>query len=207
MHWLLNIYKRHSDFLYCFCCNEDSLRGWGFLYGYFRLVIYFNTIAYATVTIIFRDNPDKYIGFCGVAYGIGFLSGPTIGSIIYTFTDYTKTFILFGGFIFFGAFALIFLVPQPVNKLKKEGTDERYMTEDEKFKMRIINSRINYKRFMTCKRIFFTIIAMAIVFVVTTFYDAIIAVMLFEFYGAKESSVGFVYLLPLICFCIATPST
>lgn len=80
------------------------------------------------MTIIFKENPDKYVGFCGVAYGSGFLSGPTIGSIIYTLTDYTKTFILFGFFIISGAIALYFLVPKQVNKLKKDGHDEANTT-------------------------------------------------------------------------------
>lgn len=68
-------------------------------------------IAYATITIIFNQNPDKYVGFCGIAYCVGYLSGPTLGAVIYTLTDYTQTFVLFGILVIFGAFAMIFIIP------------------------------------------------------------------------------------------------
>jgi MFS family permease len=58
-----------------------------------------------------------------LANSFGLLSGPAIGSIIYSFSDYELTFIVFGIIIEISAFSLIFLLPERFNK-DLESTEE-----------------------------------------------------------------------------------
>jgi MFS family permease len=44
--------------------------------------------AYSVITQIFSSEIMKYIGYVEISVGVGLGLGPTIGSIIFTYTDY-----------------------------------------------------------------------------------------------------------------------
>ena len=67
------------------------------------------------------------------------------------------------------------------------------------------NVKIKYKMFLKVKRCAFALSTLIIMFLVTTWYDPVIAVMVENYYGINEEGIGYVFLLPLFSFCIATP--
>jgi MFS family permease len=80
---------------------------------------------FSLITIEFKDNPDKYVGYAELANSFGLLSGPALGSIIYNFSNYELTFIVFGIIIEISAFSLIFLLPDRFNKDMESTEEER----------------------------------------------------------------------------------
>ena len=68
------------------------------------------------ITIEFQDRADKYIGWCEAAAGFGLAFGPAIGSLIYEYTSFANTFIIYGGFLLLGTVFIAVFLPQRTNK-------------------------------------------------------------------------------------------
>lgn len=132
----------------------------------------------------------------GLAKGVGLLSGPSIGSLIFALTNYTLTFVTFGIFIVGMAFLMFFFLPSSLNKrveVKNENDEQGQLIE------------IKYTNFFMARRCCFAVVTLSCVFLATCFYDSCLAVMLNEFYGVDEKGVGFVFLLPLVAYMMAPP--
>ena len=72
------------------------------------------------ITIEFLGNSDKYMGWAEVTAGIGLSIGPVIGSLIYQFSTYLLTFVIYGVIILLGGIAMIFALPNSSNGFEKE---------------------------------------------------------------------------------------
>ena len=50
------------------------------------------TTSYAIITIVYKDNQQKYLGILQTFLGVGMISGPVIGSTLYSFVGFQFTF-------------------------------------------------------------------------------------------------------------------
>jgi MFS family permease len=71
--------------------------------------------AFSVITIEFKEQSDKYIGYCEAASGIGLAIGPVIGSIIYEASNYHLTFIIYGAILLGGTIIIGLILPSRVN--------------------------------------------------------------------------------------------
>ena len=67
------------------------------------------------MTIEFKENSDKYIGWMEAATGIGLTIGPALGSAIFCYTNYTLTFVIYGFLLLLGTIAIAFILPSRIN--------------------------------------------------------------------------------------------
>ena len=64
------------------------------------------------------------MGYCESAVGVGLMIGPVLGSLVYGFCGYEKTFYVFGTVIGLGLIAVFLLLPTRLNHVHvgpKEG--------------------------------------------------------------------------------------
>lgn len=55
------------------------------------------------------------MGYCESAVGVGLMIGPVLGSAVFSFAGYEKTFYVFGGIIALGLVCVFFLLPSRLN--------------------------------------------------------------------------------------------
>ena len=80
---------------------------------------------------MFKENQELYTGYAGLAEGIGMWIGPSIGSLVYSLTNYSLTFILMGSIILLAAIYMIFSLPSSLNVKMIEKTDQNGNTRNE----------------------------------------------------------------------------
>ena len=73
------------------------------------------TTSYAMVAVVYKDNQQKYLGILESSQGIGLITGPAIGSALYTLIGFQYTFYSVGGLFLILAPTLYFLIPNSVN--------------------------------------------------------------------------------------------
>ena len=73
------------------------------------------TSAFAIITNEFSDNQEKYLGWANGAMGIGLFLGPTVGAVLYTYIDYTYTFVTFGCLLVLTGLIGQLLLPSDLN--------------------------------------------------------------------------------------------
>ena len=74
------------------------------------------TTSYAIIAIIFKDNQQKYLGYLESSMGVGLITGPMIGSAIYSLFGFEATFFVIGGIFIILAPLLFFVIPKSVNE-------------------------------------------------------------------------------------------
>lgn len=89
--------------------------------------------AYSVITQIFSSEIMKYIGYVEISVGVGLGLGPTIGSIIFTYTDYQWTMYAFGAINFFALLLCFALIPSVLNNSVSEEEVEEYKDDYEEF--------------------------------------------------------------------------
>jgi len=52
----------------------------------------------------------RLVGYMEVSSGLGLISGPLIGSLLYSYLEYAKTFFVYGSFFLVFAIAACFIV-------------------------------------------------------------------------------------------------
>lgn len=67
------------------------------------------------IAIEFPDKAELYIGYAGMAMGVGLCAGPLMGSLVYSWLNYVQTFYFFSGYIFFVGILAIVMIPSRVN--------------------------------------------------------------------------------------------
>ena len=67
------------------------------------------------IAIEFPDEQEIYIGYAGMAMGVGLCAGPLLGALVYAFLNYVNTFYLFSGYIFAVGLLAVFMIPSRVN--------------------------------------------------------------------------------------------
>ena len=60
------------------------------------------------------------MGYCESAVGVGLMIGPVLGSLVYGFCGYEKTFYVFGTVIGLGLVAVFILLPSRLNHVNTE---------------------------------------------------------------------------------------
>ena len=85
----------------------------------------------------FPDQQEIYLGYAGMAMGVGLCAGPLMGSLVYSFLNYVQTFYLFSGYVFLTGILAIFMIPSKVNV-----RNNRSITEEEGFQYGITYKEI-----------------------------------------------------------------
>lgn len=75
----------------------------------------------------------KYIGYVEISVGVGLGLGPTIGSIIFTYSDYQWTMYAFGAINFFALILCMVLIPSVLNNSASEEEIEEYEDDYEDY--------------------------------------------------------------------------
>jgi MFS family permease len=63
------------------------------------------------ITIVFKEDQEKYLGWAEVATGMGLAIGPVIGSLIFTFFGYSLAFMIYGIVLLICAVPLMIMIP------------------------------------------------------------------------------------------------
>jgi MFS family permease len=87
-------------------------------------VIIIIILAYSIVSIEFPYDREKRIGYCQTAVGLGLLSGPFIGQVIYNFVGYAGTFYTLAGILTFSLVLAFFTIPARINKYDNKFPNE-----------------------------------------------------------------------------------
>jgi MFS family permease len=53
------------------------------------------TVCLSLISLAYKENCDKYIGYAEGITGLGDLAGPIIGAVFYSYVGYSGTFYLF----------------------------------------------------------------------------------------------------------------
>ena len=82
------------------------------------------TSAYSIVSIEYPKDREVYIGYCQTAVGLGLLMGPVVGTTIYGFAKYEKTFYILAGILSASFLTAVFLLPSRINKYTNDKPNE-----------------------------------------------------------------------------------
>ena len=74
------------------------------------------TSVYSIVSTEFPVNRDIYVSYCQNAVGLGLLMGPVIGTSIYSFAGYERTFYMLAGILVMSMITAIIMISRRVNK-------------------------------------------------------------------------------------------
>lgn len=148
------------------------------------------TTSYAIVAILFPDNQQKYLGILEAAMGFGLITGPVIGSSLYTAVGFHGTFYCVGSIFICSAVVLYFVVPKSVDKSDEEMqhlTSNNYSEEVHSpgpsggKHVQPVNPRITYTELL-CQRVFVcTAIAAFFSYVAYSYQEPVLAVRLMDF--------------------------
>lgn len=133
------------------------------------------------VGIEFPNDREKYVGYCQSACGIGLMSGPVIGSIIYKYAQFEWTFFIFAGLLFVCGLLVLFFLPNRLNN-KAEVTD----VEKERNSQIVEGPIITFGMFLFNLRAMVTICSAAIAMVFMLFFNAILSEHLTHAYELEE---------------------
>lgn len=61
-------------------------------------------------------DKDRYIGYVEMALGVGDMIGPAIGSLVYEYSGFAGTFVVFGVMILIGVIFSIIMIPDMLNQ-------------------------------------------------------------------------------------------
>lgn len=125
---------------------------------------------YSVVGIEFPENRETFVGYCQSACGIGLMSGPVIGSIIYKYLAFQYTFVVFSGFMLFCGLIVLFFLPNRLNDMSKE-------VEEEKRKSQTVQEEdpVSFKAFLFNSRAMVAVCSAAIAMVFMLFFNAILS--------------------------------
>jgi MFS family permease len=76
------------------------------------------------VTIEFPTKREEYMGYCEASVGVGLMIGPVLGSLVYGFVGYEKTFYVFGAVIGLGLLTVSILLPRRLNHVGQAGAHD-----------------------------------------------------------------------------------
>ena len=71
---------------------------------------------YVLITIKYPERKKTYLGFCSTARGLGVMSGPLLGQLIYNALEFEKTFYIFAGIISPFLLLSILWIPRELNR-------------------------------------------------------------------------------------------
>jgi MFS family permease len=72
--------------------------------------------SYSIITSVFQSEIMRYVGYIEISVGLGIAVGPTIGSVVFTYSDYERTMYFFGLINLAGLLACIALLPKSMNE-------------------------------------------------------------------------------------------
>lgn len=81
-----------------------------------------NTSAYSFAAQAYGENIGKYVSLFEGFVGIGITMGPIIGSLVYAFMGFSKTFFIFGALMAPASLLVVCILPSP--KKVRGTTDE-----------------------------------------------------------------------------------
>jgi MFS family permease len=92
-----------------------------------------NTSAYSYTAQAYGDNVQKYLSLLEGFVGVGITMGPILGSIVFEFLGFDKTFFIFGGLMAPSALFVFCFLPSPtevkIRLAEHEAEDKTNETE------------------------------------------------------------------------------
>lgn len=186
------------------------------------------TAVFSIISITFPDQKEKYIGWAESTIGFGLMSGPVIGSVIYTYSGYRNTFFFFSGLMVLTICLILVQVPSSLNRnskrKKSKGLDflecnakeSLNSSEDNEacFDSHLSTSlqddyspQISYWMFLNNSRSIFALLSCSMVVIFIDFYSSILSIHLLttSTFNLSPGYTGLVFAVPSICYCITTP--
>jgi MFS family permease len=143
---------------------------------------------YSVITIEFPTKREEFIGYCQSACGIGLMTGPVLGSMIYGSLGYEKTFFVFSGILLFSCIIVFFILPPRLNKLDEQ-LAEAAANDDEKASQAASEKQVSFKMFIFNFRAMLATVSSMIAMIFMLFYNGILAVELSKM-GVDTDNVG-----------------
>ena len=148
-----------------------------FLFLIFLILITF--LAYSLVTIEFPTKREEYMGYCESAVGVGLMIGPVLGSLVYGFAGYEKTFYVFGSVIGLGLIAVFILLPKRLNHVNTEPKAAEEAAVHEQAEEGAQDHRhVSFKMILTNRRAMIAAVASMFSMIFMLFFDSILSVRL-----------------------------
>ena len=151
--------------------------------------------------IEFPNDREKFVGYCQSACGIGLMSGPVIGSIIYKYLAFQYTFVVFAGLMLFCGVLCIFFLPSRLNDMTKEIEEEKSQRESQKLQ----EETVSFKVFFFNMRAMVTVCSAAIAMVFMLFFNAILSDHLVHAYGLEADQCGYIMALGALFYAVSSP--
>lgn len=163
--------------------------------------MYYAFLAFSLITVEFQENSDKYIGWLEAAGGIGLTIGPALGSLIYEYTSYTTTFLIYGCILFLGTLVIAFTLPSEVNS--GEPLKLSLLSKNHPRPRRV--EQVNYSMFLKNVRCLFTLFASMLMQILLCFLDSILAYHITKTYAIDEKLMGYIFVIPCLIYTLACP--
>ena len=155
--------------------------------------------AYSIVTLEFQENSDKYIGWMEAASGVGLTLGPTVGSVVFDWTNYQFAFLIYGVILLIGSVVIAYALPDRVDSSAKPEPQAHHSQP-------VRGSQASYSMFIRSVRCLFTLIGCMIVQVLLCFLDSIVAKHISKTYGVSDRLIGYVFVIPCIVYTLGCPA-
>jgi MFS family permease len=181
-----------------------------------------HTACFSIISIVFSDEKEKYIGRAESVIGFGLMIGPVLGSFVYAAFGYMHTFFFFVILEVMAVAALALLVPNRLNynskRVKKQEIKDSFIfksqedSQSEDLEVSRVSGgstesveEIFYWMFFNNSRSIFALITCTMVVIFIDFYEAILSVHLLQVYELGSMYNGYVFAVPCLTYCIATP--
>ena len=161
----------------------------------------FNSLVYSLVGIEFPKRREEIVGYCQSACGIGLMSGPVIGGILYSFLKFEKTFLVFAGLLFLSGLMAFFFLPNRMNKVKEEPKEEASEVAEAQQDQPVIT----FSMFLTNMRAMVTIVSAAISMIFMLFFSAILSTHLGEAFGISIDKASYIMALGALFYALTSP--
>jgi MFS family permease len=134
------------------------------------------------VTIEFPEKREEYMGYCESAVGVGLMIGPVLGSAVFGFAGYEKTFYVFGTVIGIGLITVFFLLPSRLNHVSVAHDEPRGSEEGEEHEVDASEGqaapeekKVTFSMILTNKRAMIAAVASMFAMIFMLFFDSILS--------------------------------
>ncbi len=154
-----------------------------------------STAIFSIIAQEFPEKRDEFLGYVEAAVGVGLMSGPVIGQVIFTLTNYQWTFYISGILISFSLIAQIIYIPSSFNQRKEEYRDDTLKTMQSK--------KLTFGNFLTNRRAMVAAVSAIFAMVFMLFMGPIIAPYYTNDLGVNVNKVGYLMFIPNLVYSLS----
>ncbi|CAI2369983.1 unnamed protein product [Moneuplotes crassus] len=166
------------------------------------------TPSYAIISICYRENKQKYLGYYETSQGLGCVIGPVFGGILYAFFGFNITFYSLGGILISLSIILHFNLPNSLNETDETLLEVSQPRSDSPLSPHTPPVKVSYAQLFNSRIFSLSAVAVVLTLITYSYYMPVIPLELREI-GLSDVEVSLFFLASsagyLVCSIFFVP--